>query len=136
MASATPLQMATMQLVGHGGFDGMHHATDGPIPAPHFGEVLTKVAAAGVNRTDIRRRMGAYGKTFGGLASTGGANGFDTVVDVELDNRVFENLISCIGRHGTGPLSRKTFPLSGVRRAQGECLDGAFVGKCDLVPAQ
>jgi NADPH2:quinone reductase len=34
--------------------------TDAPIPTPRAGEVLIKVAAAGVNRPDILQRMGLY----------------------------------------------------------------------------
>ena len=31
-----------------------------PIPVPRYGEVLVRVAAAGVNRPDVLQRMGAY----------------------------------------------------------------------------
>jgi len=33
---------------------------EGPIPTPQSGQVLIKVAAAGVNRLDILQRMGTY----------------------------------------------------------------------------
>jgi putative PIG3 family NAD(P)H quinone oxidoreductase len=35
-------------------------AEDRPVPAPGTGEVLVKVAAAGVNRPDVMQRMGLY----------------------------------------------------------------------------
>ena len=31
-----------------------------PVPAPGAGEILVKVAAAGVNRPDVRQRQGSY----------------------------------------------------------------------------
>ena len=31
-----------------------------PVPAPGPGEILVKVAAAGVNRPDVRQRQGIY----------------------------------------------------------------------------
>ena len=31
-----------------------------PVPAPGDGEILVKVAAAGVNRPDVMQRMGLY----------------------------------------------------------------------------
>ncbi len=36
------------------------HVTNGPVPAPSAGEVLIRVAAAGVNRPDVQQRKGAY----------------------------------------------------------------------------
>ena len=36
------------------------HLADGPIPTPSAGEVLIRVAAAGVNRPDIVQRTGKY----------------------------------------------------------------------------
>src|SRR5437763_15467126 len=33
---------------------------EGPVPRPGAGEVLIRVAAAGVNRPDVLQRMGAY----------------------------------------------------------------------------
>jgi NADPH2:quinone reductase len=43
----------------HGGPDVLHMA-EGPVPAPGPGEVLIRVAAAGVNRPDIQQRAGKY----------------------------------------------------------------------------
>ncbi|MGB9391872.1 MAG: alcohol dehydrogenase catalytic domain-containing protein, partial [Xanthobacteraceae bacterium] len=31
-----------------------------PVPSPHEGEILVKVAAAGVNRPDVMQRQGHY----------------------------------------------------------------------------
>ena len=47
------------------------------------GEVLIKVAAAGVNNTDINTRIGWYSKTIGDATGIGGANGFDEINDAD-----------------------------------------------------
>ena len=53
--------MRAMLLTGYGGFDKLQYRDDVPIPAPGRGEVLVKVAACGVNNTDVWTREGAYG---------------------------------------------------------------------------
>src|SRR3954470_13436466 len=42
-----------------------------PVPRPRAGEVLIKVAAAGVNRPDILQRMGGYPPPPGAPSSPG-----------------------------------------------------------------
>lgn len=53
--------MRAMLLTGFGGYEMLRHRQDIPIPTPGKGEVLVKVAACGVNNTDIWTREGAYG---------------------------------------------------------------------------
>jgi NADPH:quinone reductase-like Zn-dependent oxidoreductase len=55
--------MRGMLLTGHGGFDKLELRDDIPVPRPGPGEVLIKVAAAGINNTDINTRIGWYSKT-------------------------------------------------------------------------
>ena len=52
--------MAAVQLVGHGGFDQLRYSETIPVPNPADGEVLIRVAAAGVNNVDINTRIGWY----------------------------------------------------------------------------
>ncbi len=55
-------QTRTMKAVvttGNGGYEKLHYR-DVPVPAPGPGEVLIKVAAAGVNNTEINTRLGWY----------------------------------------------------------------------------
>ena len=59
MPSAIPETMTAVTLDGKGGPDVLVPASV-PTPAPGPGQVLIKVAAAGVNRPDIQQRMGAY----------------------------------------------------------------------------
>ena len=76
-----PENMAAVILTAHGGFEKLQYRTDVPVPLPKFGEVLIRVAAAGVNNTDINTRIGWYSKAVGGETNRGGSEGFDTVDD-------------------------------------------------------
>ena len=83
MTPTIPSQMAAVHLVGHGGVDRLHYRSDVPTPIPRAGEVLVKVAAAGVNNTDINTRIGWYSKAVVDATGTGGADGFDEVDDAD-----------------------------------------------------
>ena len=76
-----PDTMHAVQLTGHGGIDKLAYRTDVPVPQPAPGEVLIRIAAAGVNNTDINTRIGWYSKAITEDTSTGGADGFDSVDD-------------------------------------------------------
>lgn len=53
--------MRAMVLTGFGGYEKLKYRLDIPVPTPNVDEVLVKVAACGVNNTDIWTREGAYG---------------------------------------------------------------------------
>lgn len=55
-----PRNMAAVQLLGHGGFGKLRYSEAVPVPEPSDGEVLIRVAAAGINNTDINTRIGWY----------------------------------------------------------------------------
>ncbi len=76
-----PATMHGVHLVGHGGLETLVYKTDIPTPSPEAGEVLIKVAAAGVNNTDINTRIGWYSKKVTGDTDSGGAGGFEEVDD-------------------------------------------------------
>jgi len=76
-----PENMAAVILTAHGGFEKLQYRTDVPVSLPKFGEVLIRVAAAGVNNTDINTRIGWYSKAVSGETNRGGSEGFDTVDD-------------------------------------------------------
>lgn len=59
--TAIPRTMSAVQLVGHGGIDKLVYNTLVPVPQPAGDEVLIKVAACGMNNTDVWVRQGAYG---------------------------------------------------------------------------
>ncbi|AMO57435.1 alcohol dehydrogenase [Endozoicomonas montiporae] len=60
--NSLPEKMRGVALMGHGGFDQLEYRTDIPVPTPGDNEVLIKVAAAGVNNTDINTRIAWYSK--------------------------------------------------------------------------
>lgn len=74
-----PELMAGVLLTGHGGLDRIQYRTDIPVPLPGRGEVLIKVAAAGVNNTDINTRIGWYSKSVTSGTSSGAVGDFTAV---------------------------------------------------------
>lgn len=77
MSTHPPATMAAVLLTGHGGMDRLEYREDVPVPRPGVGEVLIRVAAAGVNNTDINTRIGWYSKEVTGDTNTGGESGFE-----------------------------------------------------------
>jgi NADPH:quinone reductase-like Zn-dependent oxidoreductase len=61
-SSKVPNTMTGVVLTGHGGFEKLEYRNDLKVPHPGPDEVLIKVAAAGVNNTDINTRIGWYSK--------------------------------------------------------------------------
>ncbi len=59
MSEIIPDIMRAVEIAAPGGPDQLR-PTSRPTPRPGRGEVLVKVAAAGVNRPDVLQRMGAY----------------------------------------------------------------------------
>lgn len=59
MTFSIPTEMGHIQITEAGGPDVMQLARM-PTPQPGEGEVLIRVAAAGINRPDIMQRMGKY----------------------------------------------------------------------------
>lgn len=60
-----PKVMRGVWLVGHGDMDMLDIRRDIPVPVPGAHDVLVRVAAAGVNNTDINTRMAWYSKNEG-----------------------------------------------------------------------
>src|SRR5215467_9232129 len=54
-----PTSMQAIEIAGPGGPDVLR-VVDRPVPEPRAGEVLVRVAAAGVNRPDVMQRQGKY----------------------------------------------------------------------------
>ncbi|WJY21565.1 alcohol dehydrogenase family protein [Fontisubflavum oceani] len=67
-----PETMKAMVLTGHGDLDAYEWREDWPVPVPGPGQVLIKVAACGLNNTDVNTRSGWYSKAVSD-ATTGGA---------------------------------------------------------------
>ncbi|MGB5329656.1 MAG: alcohol dehydrogenase family protein [Gammaproteobacteria bacterium] len=79
MNAELPSIMTAVYLTGHGGIEVLQYREDVPLPEISAGEVLIRVAAAGVNNTDINTRIGWYSKKVSDATSNGGAEGFDEV---------------------------------------------------------
>lgn len=74
-----PKTMTAVLLTGHGGIDKLEYRTDVRVPEPGPNEVLIRVAAAGINNTDINTRIGWYSKSVDEATNTGGESGFESV---------------------------------------------------------
>jgi len=59
MTNPQPTTMTFINLPSFGGPEALVPATD-PVSHPGAGEVLVRVAAAGVNRPDVLQRRGGY----------------------------------------------------------------------------
>lgn len=68
--------MTAVLLTGHGGFEKLEYREDIPIRQPDHNEVLIRVAAAGINNTDINTRIAWYSKGVTGETNAGGSEGF------------------------------------------------------------
>jgi NADPH:quinone reductase-like Zn-dependent oxidoreductase len=68
-------------LTGHGGYDKLEIRDDVPVPKPGPNDVLIRVAAAGVNNTDINTRIGWYSKTVAEATDVGAASGIEGAGD-------------------------------------------------------
>ena len=81
MNEKIPTHMTAALLTGHGGLEKLEIRHDWPVPKPQAGEVLIKVAACGMNNTDINTRVGWYDDSVAGDSNSCGASGFDSVED-------------------------------------------------------
>ena len=75
--------MHAVLLIGHGGYEALEYRTDVPVPQPKAGEVLIRVAAAGINNTDINTRTAWYSKAVTEGSNAGGAGGFAGADDAD-----------------------------------------------------
>ena len=77
-----PTTMRAVVLKRHGGLDALEYETEWPVPTPGPDQVLIKVAATGMNNTDVNTRAGWYSKSVT-EATTGDA--YESL-DSEQDN--------------------------------------------------
>lgn len=60
--TVVPTQMRATVLTGHGGLEVIEYRSDVPVPQPEADEVLVRVAACGVNNTDVNTRTAWYNR--------------------------------------------------------------------------
>jgi NADPH:quinone reductase-like Zn-dependent oxidoreductase len=78
VTDVVPERMRAVLLTGHGGYDKLVVREDVPVPRPGPGDVLIRVAAAGLNNTDVNTRVGWYAKDVRSATETGAAAGFES----------------------------------------------------------
>lgn len=80
-----------MWLTGHGGLDKLEVRSDIPVPRPGPRDVLVRVAAAGVNNTDINTRTAWYSKRGGAgedASRSGAAIHFPRIQGIDVCGRI------------------------------------------------
>jgi len=77
-------------LTGHGGYDKLNFRDDVPVPNPGPNDVLIRVAAAGVNNTDINTRIGWYSKAVAEATDVGAASGIADAQDDGWSGAAFQ----------------------------------------------
>jgi NADPH:quinone reductase len=87
-----PTSMRAIEIAGHGGPDVLR-LVERPVPRPRSGEVLVRVAAAGINRPDLMQRAGKYPPPPGasdipGLEMSGEIVAVDNVTTWRVGQRV------------------------------------------------
>jgi NADPH:quinone reductase-like Zn-dependent oxidoreductase len=80
--------MRAVLLTGHGGYEKLVVRDDVPVPRPGPGDVLVRVAAAGLNNTDVNTRVGWYATEAGESAWGGAAVSFPRVQGADCCGRV------------------------------------------------
>lgn len=76
-----PEHMTAAVLTGHGGLDKLELHDDWPVPKPKAQEVLIRVAACGINNTDINTRSGWYNDAITTATDVGAEQGYQTIDD-------------------------------------------------------
>ena len=88
VVTTTPRTMMAVLLTGHGGFERLEIRDDVPMPEPGTGQVLIRVAAAGVNNTDINTRIGWYATGEEALGWSGDVPSFPRIQGADACGRV------------------------------------------------
>lgn len=123
--------MRGVWLTAHGDFTKLEYRMGIPKPRPAKGQVLVRVAAAGVNNTDINTRIGWYSKHDSAAedaAWTGKPIHFPRIQGME----VFTNLNRQIEHGQVKPLVAETFQLQDITKAQQHFLQKTHVSKIVL----
>ena len=140
-----PVTMSGVQLVGHGGPECLVWNDAVPVPVPGPGQALVRVAAAGVNNTDINTRIGWYAPEVTEATDAvdqdveaggwGGALQFPRIQGGDLCGYVVakgDGVEIELGRRVTCPINlpRSTEDAPTAFIALGSEIDGAFAQFC------
>ena len=115
-----PAVMRAALLLGTGGHEMLEVRDDVPVPVPRPGDVLVRVAACGMNNTDINTRVGWYSRA---VTSATDAEGFS---EAEPDD-------SSWGRSGLSFPRIQGADIAGVVVASGDGADAGLLGRRVLI---
>jgi NADPH:quinone reductase-like Zn-dependent oxidoreductase len=125
-------KMCGVWLTGHGDLDRLELRSDIPVPDPGPREVLVRVAAAGVNNTDINTRIGWYSKKDGASEDaswTGTPLHFPRIQGADVCGRIV-----AVGEEvGADRIGERVLIEPCLREANGQELDRPwyFGSECD-----
>ncbi len=116
-----PAVMRAVLLTAHGGYDKLDLRDDVPVPQPGPDDVLIRIAAAGVNNTDINTRIGWYSKAVAQATAAGAATGIADAGDDGWSGAAFA-FPRIQGADACGRIV-----------AVGDAVDPARLGECVLI---
>ncbi len=124
--------MRGVWLTGHGGLDRLELRGDIPVPTAGPREVLVRVAAAGVNNTDINTRTGWYSKKDGASEDaswTGAPLHFPRIQGADVCGRI----VAVGGEVGADRIGERILIEPCIREAGGQELERPwyFGSECD-----
>ena len=124
--------MRGVLLTGHGGLDKLELRDDIPLPALHASDVLVRVAAAGVNNTDINTRTAWYSKSDSGYEDaswSGSSIHFPRIQGIDVCGRI----VSVGADISSDRIGERVLVEPCIREARGRMLEQPwFLGsECD-----
>lgn len=127
-----PVTMRGVWLTGHGDMDKLEIRQDIPVPVPGSRDVLVRVAAAGVNNTDINTRVAWYSKNEGASEDAswaGQALKFPRIQGADVCGRI----VAVGNEVGTDRIDERVLIEPCIQEANGEILDQPwyFGSECD-----
>jgi NADPH:quinone reductase-like Zn-dependent oxidoreductase len=127
-----PMTMRGVWLTGHGDMDKLDIRQNIPVPVPGPRDVLVRVAAAGINNTDINTRMAWYSKNDGASEDaswSGESLKFPRIQGADVCGRIL-----AVGREvSSDRIDERVLIEPCIREANGKILDQPwyFGSECD-----
>ena len=127
-----PVMMRGVLLTGHGDLDKLDVRQDIPVPVPGPRDVLVRVAAAGVNNTDINTRLAWYSKN-DGASKDASWSGQPVKFPLIQGADACGHIIAVGGEVGSERIDERVLIEPCIREANGKTLDPPwyFGSECD-----